>query len=201
METIKLEPIETRLLTVWIRGLTPLITHQFSEDAADQMSRKNAGDKKTARGKCDPEKEFEEATYRLSDGDYGIPAVAVKSAIAMAAHKDLGLPRTVLKRGLFIHADDIPEGGKPLLRIQNTTRIMREDYVKVGQGTDLRYRPEFPKWEIELRIMYDTEWLTPETIIGLLQRAGFGIGIGDWRPEKSGDFGRFEIINHEAEVD
>ena len=27
----------------------------------------------------------------------------------------------------------------------------------------------------------------------LVDRAGFGVGIGDWRPQRDGDKGRFEL--------
>ena len=64
----------------------------------------------------------------------------------------------------------------------------------VGMGsTDLRYRPEFSEWSILLRIEYDTEWISADTIVNLLERAGFGIGIGEMRPQKGGEFGRFQV--------
>jgi hypothetical protein len=27
----------------------------------------------------------------------------------------------------------------------------------------------------------------------MIERAGFGVGIGEWRPEKDGDYGRFRV--------
>lgn len=197
-EVVKLDPIKVKTIQVSIRGISPLISHQFSEKARKQMRDKKLGQKVKNREVADPESELEAATYRLSDGSFGVPATAIKNAMTEAAHKDLGIPRTVLRRGLFIIADDTPTGGVPLVRLRTTERIMREDVVRVGMGSsDLRWRPEFPKWELDLRIQYDTEWLQVETIVGLLQRAGFGIGIGEWRPERDGDFGRFEIVKQE----
>lgn len=197
-EVVKLDPIKVKTIQISIRGISPLISHQFSEKARKQMRDKKLGQKVKAREAADPEAELEAATYRLSDGSFGVPATAIKNAITEAAHKDLGIPRTVLRRGLFIVADDTPSGGVPLVRIRTPERLMREDVVRVGMGSsDLRWRPEFPKWEIDLRIQYDTEWLQVETIVGLLQRAGFGIGIGEWRPERDGDFGRFEIVKQQ----
>lgn len=197
-EVVKLEPIKVKTIQVSIRGVSPLVSHQFSEKARKQMRDKKLGQKAKNREVADPEAEFEAATYRLSDGSFGVPATSIKNAMTEAAHKDLGLPRTVLRRGLFIIADDTPSGGVPLVRLRTPERVMREDVVRVGMGSsDLRWRPEFPKWEIDLRIQYDTEWLQVETIVGLLQRAGFGIGIGEWRPERDGDFGRFEIVKQE----
>ena len=42
-------------------------------------------------------------------------------------------------------------------------------------------------------IDYDEEMMQIDTIINLLNRAGFGVGIGEWRPEKDGQFGRFRV--------
>jgi hypothetical protein len=79
---------------------------------------------------------------------------------------------------------------------------MREDTVRVGAGsTDLRYRPEFRNWSMILNFEFDAQSLTQPTILNLVQRAGFGVGLGEWRPEKGGEYGRFEVdVNFETLV-
>ena len=79
---------------------------------------------------------------------------------------------------------------------------MREDTVRVGAGsTDLRYRPEFRNWSMILNFEFDAQALTQPTILNLVQRAGFGVGLGEWRPEKGGEYGRFEVdVNFETLV-
>ena len=191
-ETIQLRPIKTATLEVRIVGTSPLITHRFDEKAKRMMREKHAGKKTKNREVRCPEKEAEAAAYKLTDGSDGIPATGIKNAMASAAHKDLGIPKTVLRRGLFIKADDTPPGEHPLVRIESDEPEMREDVVRVGMGsTDLRYRPEYRNWSISLVIEYDEDWLTPDTILSLLERAGFGVGLCEWRPERDGDFGRF----------
>jgi hypothetical protein len=59
--------------------------------------------------------------------------------------------------------------------------------------TDLRYRPEFRDWAVRITMTFDSEMLRVDDIMSLVNRAGFGAGIGEWRPEKGGDYGRFEI--------
>ena len=69
---------------------------------------------------------------------------------------------------------------------------MREDMVRVGMGTaDLRYRPEFKSWSISLPIEYNADAITLEQIVNLVNLAGFGVGIGEWRPERDGQYGMF----------
>jgi hypothetical protein len=71
---------------------------------------------------------------------------------------------------------------------------MREDMVRVGMGTaDIRYRPEFPVWRIpghdQVQRRRDQRRAAREPD----QQAGFGVGIGEWRPEKNGSYGRFHV--------
>lgn len=70
----------------------------------------------------------------------------------------------------------------------------REDMVRVGMGTaDIRYRAEFSPWKVRLSLSYNAGALSPEQIVNLFNIAGFGVGVGEWRPEKDGSYGRFHV--------
>lgn len=71
---------------------------------------------------------------------------------------------------------------------------MREDFVRVGSGAvDLRYRPEFREWRCIFHCEYDADLLRKDDVKNLVDKAGFGVGVGEWRPEKGGDYGRFRF--------
>lgn len=73
---------------------------------------------------------------------------------------------------------------------------MREDIVRLTRGTpDVRYRAEFKEWKAVLKVRYNEGAISHEQLINLFNLAGFCSGIGDWRPEKSGMNGMFEVIN------
>jgi hypothetical protein len=42
-------------------------------------------------------------------------------------------------------------------------------------------------------VQFEATGLREQDIINLLQHAGFGVGLLEWRPEKNGDHGRFTI--------
>ena len=70
--------------------------------------------------------------------------------------------------------------------------------VKVGQSRINRVRALFPEWSASIRIdVADLPNGKPEVDLVQLRRwmdtAGKRIGIGDWRPQKSGIHGRFTV--------
>lgn len=74
--------------------------------------------------------------------------------------------------------------------------IMREDMVKVGMGTvDLCYCGEFRNWKATFTVIYNASNAdySVATIINVLNAGGFTCGIGEWRPERDGDFGTFHV--------
>lgn len=187
---ITLKPIKQECITLTITGMSPLIQHKWSEKAIKQMADKHGGKKTKAREIRNPEAEFKEATYYTDEGDYGLPAMAIKASMVAAAHKDIGIEKTLLKKALFLHCSD----SNNILKMECSKPVMRQDTVRVGAGsTDLRYRPEFKEWSAEVSFTFDAELLCVEDIVNLLDRAGFGCGVGEWRPQKGGEFGRFQV--------
>ena len=187
---LMIKPVKAQLITLSVKGLSPLITHSWSEKAIRQMREKHAGKKTKERDIRNPKEEFEAASYRTENGDYGIPAMMIKAAMITAAHKDLGLEKTLLRKAVFLHCADTGN----ILPLKYRERVMREDTVRIGRGaTDLRYRPEYRGWSVEISFTFDADLLQVDDIVNLLNRAGFGCGLGDWRPEKGGEFGRFEV--------
>lgn len=54
-------------------------------------------------------------------------------------------------------------------------------------------RPIFFDWKVKFFIEYNQEQLSAEQIISILNWAGFYIGVGSFRKEKSGNFGMFKV--------
>jgi hypothetical protein len=189
-DTIKMKPVQRGFVRLSITGLSPVITHAWSEKALRMMREKKQGKKTKDREPCNPEEEVESASYRTADGRYGIPLTAVKAALITAAHKDLGVEKTLVKKAIFI-LDQDASGVVPLVYKK---REGREDPVRVGMGSaDLRYRPYYYDWSAEIVFEVNHELLTIGDLVNLIDSAGFGVGICEWRPEKGGEFGRFKV--------
>lgn len=190
---VAISRIGTESLRVPILGTAPLIVHKFSEKSKRQMLDAMQGRKSPKQAK-DPEAEYEAAFYRLDDDTYGFPVIAFKAA-SVSACRFFGkaMPMTLARQCIFFDAEFSKKDGQKLARIVGTPH-MREDVTRVGMGgTDLRYRPEFTEWSTQVEVTFVKSMLTRESVLSLIEAGGLGVGVGEWRPEKKGDFGTFEI--------
>lgn len=190
--TIQIDPVPAETIAVPIIGTSPLICNRFSEKAKRKMLDAQQG-RKAPKQVRDPESEYEASFYRLKDGSPGFPVLAFKDATVGAARfygKDVTM--TALRQCLFLRGE-VGQDGQSLARVTGEPR-MREDVVRLNRaGTDLRYRAEFPEWGTVLEVTYVTSALSRASVLSLIDAGGMGVGIGEWRPEKNGDFGTFRV--------
>lgn len=132
----------------------------------------------------DPEQDYLDSLYIHPDGGYGFPSIGVKAA-AVSAARWADAKMTELRGAFHIPGELVKINGEPR---------PREDMVRVGMGTaDIRYRGEFPEWSTDIAVIANARAISVEQIVNLFNIAGFGVGIGEWRPEKDGQFGRFHV--------
>lgn len=184
---IVLPAMNLQTVTITVVGDSPLIVHAWSAKAKkqmlDKMMRKAVG-KREAK---DPEREYEESLYRHPGGGFGFPSVAFKTAMVSACRFAENVKMTELRGALHVLGDMVKIDGQP---------SPREDMVKVGMGVaDIRYRGEFKQWKATLTIQHNVGVISAEQIANLLNIAGFSTGVGEWRPERDGPYGRFHVAS------
>jgi len=185
-KVIEIPNLTNKRVSMTVVSKTPLIVHAWSEKALRQMRDKQQGAAKLKKAPKDPKEDFEGAKYKDEKGRDCVRAAFFKNAIVSACRYAEDLKMTVIRGALFVEGDMLP--------IKFKKCQMREDTVRVGMGTaDLRYRPEYSDWSVDLIVEYNSTVLTPAQIVNLVRLAGFSVGICEWRPEKNGDFGRFEV--------
>jgi len=188
---VKIKPIKKRKFQITIKGVSPLVMHAWSEKAKAMVRMTPQERKKLPKVERTPEQTAHECAYRMDDGSFGLPIDAFKKAITEAAHVDDGVPKKLIRQALFIVAPD-KSNNVPLSYVDEP--VVTEDKVTVGRGqTDLRYRLYFHDWQATYTCEIDTSKLNIQDVVTLVDRAGFGVGIGDWRPQRDGDKGRFEL--------
>lgn len=187
-ETIEIPRIEIGYLEILLIGDSPLIMHKWSEKAKKEMLDKQMKVAKKGREAKDPQKDYEDSIYYIDaeKTKYGFPAVAFKNAAVSACRFTEGTKMTVARGAFHVEGE--------FVEVLESEPNMREDMVRVGMGTaDIRYRAEFPNWKAKVRVAYNRHALSKEQIVNLFNLAGFGVGVGEWRPEKDGSYGRFHV--------
>ena len=59
---------------------------------------------------------------------------------------------------------------------------------------DIRYRGEFRNWYADLEISFNANGAyTVEQIINIINAGGYACGVGEWRPERDGQYGMFHV--------
>jgi len=177
-------------LRISIIGETPLIYHKWSEKARKMIEDKQQKKAVKAKEARNPEQEYKDSYYYNSDGKISFPANSIKQSL-VGACRFLGkdVPMTLIRGSVFVVGDQ-----DDLIPVKFKKEQMRTDRVVIGMGTtDVRYRGELREWEIDLIIKYNADILSPEQVVNLLQTAGFSQGLGEWRPERNGNFGTFKV--------
>lgn len=195
--------VEVKQAHFRITGTTPMIMARWTEKALRQMLEKQTkGGRTTKRENRVPEEDYKALFYVIKGKPaepgttYGIPAIWIKQAIIDAcAFTGRQIYKTTARGALYVPGTRVKGEPFDLLPIvDHTEPHMREDTVRNANGiADIRFRPQFDEWAVEFSVHYDENVMSVDQIANLIQRAGFSIGLGEWRPAKSGDFGRFAI--------
>lgn len=207
-EVIEIKAINNKIVKIKIVGDTPLIVHAWSEKAKRMMLEAQMKTTKTkARDIRDPFDDFINSMYWLTEkpesteeafakavkkgAKWGFPVGSIKMAGNAAAYRNGWVKNQMQLRGSYFLRTEYGD----MAEILNSKPIMREDMVRVGMGTaDLRYRAEFRDWSMEMNLEYNADGdITLEQIINVINAGGYSVGIGEWRPEKDGDFGRYHV--------
>ena len=203
-EVITIPAIDIRNATITLKGDSPLIVHKWSEKAKKMMLDKQM---KVATSKGhdakDPFADFVDTIYFLSGkpesptpeafeealsngARFGFPSVGVKAS-AVSAGVRAGVTKNLVSMNGAFHIDE------EYVEIDGVPQI-REDMVRVGMGTaDIRYRAEFPEWSTTFTVKYNAGVISLAQLCNLFNLGGFAVGIGEWRPEKGGTYGRYHV--------
>jgi len=180
--------MKPEIKTFLIVGISPLLQNNPANFiGADEDGGLGGGKKKY--------KDAEEAALRVykdPDGAFCHPCEAFTKAMVKAvAGKKFGkmFATAAIKGAVFItepFALIEDERGNPAAKYQIDKRP-----AVVGKARVPRCRPMWKPWRMRVAFEIDTAILRPEQVEESLALAGRIIGIGDYRPEKGGGFGRF----------
>lgn len=190
-------------ITFRLTGISPLL--QNNPSAMRQQGQSGVA----RRTIPTPEEEAQRTAYKLPSGQYYATADAIRSSMLKAA---IGLryrPPTggraeaatsLVRAGIFILDEQCP-----LVDPENGSSIVDHEIdirrVVLRQAGILRARAKLPRWQTTVTFEWDPQTIPENVVLEVLERAGKRIGIGDYRVEKGGPFGRFVVELLEAKRD
>lgn len=180
-------------IEIEITGKTPLLCHRFTDEA--QMAATAGARPAIANNRKTPREEAETGLYKDEDGRIGIPAPNILRCLVdagkfikigrgkMTTQKTSLIPAAVELEGVFILLSS-KQGWKV------DTRPVR---IPTTGGRILRHRACFDDWRLAFMVKLDESIITQSVFRDVVDIAGSHIGLGDFRPDCKGPFGRFVV--------
>lgn len=196
--------IDIKHATIKVVGDSPLIMHAWSDKAKqmilDKQMKKAKSKGHDAKNPIEdfinsmywlegkPDEYTEEAFAAAIKGGarFGFPSTAFKASAVAAAYRAGVFKNMVTPNGAF-HIDS------EMVEIVGIPHI-REDMVRIALGgTDIRFRGQFDEWSATFDVKYNAGVLSLEQVVNLFSLGGFACGLGEWRPEKGGQYGMYHV--------
>ena len=184
-----------------LKGTAPFVMARFSEKAKRMMMEKMAAGSQAKSKKIREARDFDQdvrdALHLGLKGNAGVPAGAFRNAM-ISACRLVGFKMTLAKLSIFVEADDFDVvDGVPLVNIHGDWERMDMHTRNATGVVDIRCRPMWREWSINLRVKWDGDQFSLIDITHLLMRAGIQVGLGEGRPDSKSSnglgFGTFEI--------
>ena len=188
---------------ITIAGASPIIMHNGAAglDTRSPISReiaaitaKRGGNRTEADDDRLRELECQRSFWLDESGAPAIPATAVRAVVESGARKRKQGPQV---RGGLVVMDtafryDTLKYGTTIEELGKNAQYSVP--VVVQRARILRTRAKFDcPWTCMFNVDVDEELIDESQLLEWLDIGGRQIGLGDWRPEKSGTFGRFNV--------
>jgi hypothetical protein len=180
----------TQKIKVTIEGTTPILFNRFRDIAIEGKSKKRTG--------AMAESDVEDKLY-IQDGKAQLPATYLRNSIVEASKqfKIVGKGKSTYSKLVASTMNIEPF----YIELEaDKYEIFRISAVNpMTKGRMMTERPKFNKWVASFEIILNDEAVPISVINEILEQAGKYVGVGDWRPEKKGMFGKFMITSFKTD--
>lgn len=182
-----------KTVEITLTGVSPLLVNRFQEAAENPetvaLKKKNYGT---------PREQAEKTAYRDEGGQnrLWVPSTWISGAIkAIASDYKIPGSRKSMKS----------VAGGTILPVDEKLYFNEKYYLKdievdsrpcvIQQARIMKHRARLEKWSLTFKLEVDEDIVPVESVHQVLTDAGRRSGIGDFRPQKGGPFGRFQITS------
>ncbi|MGP1681195.1 MAG: hypothetical protein ACTS8S_02565 [Giesbergeria sp.] len=182
-----------------IEGTSPLLLNNFTDEA--QMAASNGTRASTVGSKGTPREQAERKLYKSNDGGFIMPQPNLFRCVIDAGKyfkagksKVTTMQSSLIPACLDIEGVEIPIIAKEPWEVD--TRAVR---IPSTGGRILAHRPKFNNWRLTFTMRLDDSVMSPELLREIIDAAGSRIGLGDFRPDRKGPFGKFVVVMWDRE--
>lgn len=184
-----------KTIRVTIKGTSPLLINRFKEndEAPEAMKKSNKKDYGTPRAQA------EMTPYRDDDtGKLWLPTIWVTGTIRSVA-SDYKLPGSRKSVKSIAGGAVVPVEEKAYFVEDYKIKDIEVDSrpCVIQRARIMRHRARLESWSISLDLQVDEEILPVNDVHQILNDAGRRAGLGDYRPQRGGPFGRFIVTGWE----
>jgi hypothetical protein len=186
-------------------GVTPYMQHRMDDAKLESWEKERGAIIERDHLADNKQKLAAYHSYIDSDGNYYIPSEHFKQSF--------------VKGGGFVKGK-VGNATKSMKNIVAAMWRIKEEKIFLGRMFDtvdsrsavnknvkarvMVHRPKWNEWEAEFTLLIDEDYnnrLTKETVEKIISYAGRYLGIGSYRPEHTGEYGRFNLVSCEALVE
>lgn len=171
---------------VTIKGITPLLMHRPSSLIGDISKEKK-------QKEISPREKAEESLYINPEGKLYQPSTHIQGALI-----ESGKSQQVVGRKKATYSKIIGYAVQ-IEPFEIEHKIQKWEVFSclgvINRGRVLIHRPILKEWELSFQVIFDEEQIPASILKEVFDRAGKFAGIGDWRPQKKGRFGKFQVTS------
>ena len=189
-----------KFIKVTIDGESPLLMNRFTEKAQESAGKGTSivavGDQGSPREQAEPK------LYTNKQGQIVFPGPNFFSCLIEAGkfHK-LGKSKITTARSSLIPA------GLLVMEVDSLIKTKADPPWEVDsrpivnpstKGRRICHRPRMDSWGVTFTLDVDVSMFDPKFVRQLVDDAGVRVGLGDFRPDRKGPFGRFKVTKWEV---
>jgi hypothetical protein len=178
---------------VRFQGITPLLMDKlpddFSEATSDKIRTVTQITDKT------PRELAEKTAYRLPDGRLYIPSEWIERGFmeTCSNYKQRGSRKSL--KYVALGSFEIVEENIPLIGgIKDFEVFTKPVLNQKTQGRIAKHRARIEQWGVDFEVSLDVDVIQASDAKKILEEAGIKNGMGSWRPQKRGRFGKFQVV-------
>jgi hypothetical protein len=181
-------------IDITIEGVTPLICNKFTDAAAEAASTGSRGSS-AAQDRGTPQEIADSKLYVGLDGKPMIPQPnLLRCLVEGGRFTKVGKAQvTTAKSSIMYACVDVQGAEIPLDHEQPWKVDTRAVRIPSTGGRILAHRPMFDDWRLSFTVDLDTSILGEKLFRQIVDDAGKRIGLGDFRPQCKGPYGRFHV--------